>query len=333
MTAFEKYLKSRAALAEEGISKYISTLKNSPAVLKDAMDYSLTAGGKRVRPVLLMAAAEAFGLSARDVLPAAAAVEMLHTYSLIHDDLPSMDNDSLRRGRPTNHKVFGEDTALLAGDAMLTFVFEVLSYNADNKKTGAANTLRAVRLLARYAGAQGMVGGQTADVFAEGLTNGTLPRIKKIKKDSKTLTKRSLKYFMLPENVKTVDAQTVLKYIHAGKTAALIKASVETGAALAGVKGQNLKNIETYATNIGLAFQVVDDILDVTVAESRLGKSGSDAQRGKLTYVSLYGIDYSRAYAARLIKNAKTALDKIKGSKGSLAPLYGMAEFFEKRTK
>ena len=159
MNKFDVYLKDRAKLVEKNLSKYISKIKNSPKILTDAMDYSLEAGGKRVRPILLMATAEAFGKKAADVMPAACAVEMLHTYSLIHDDLPSMDNDSLRRGKPTNHKVFGEDLSLLAGDALLTYVFEVFAQNGKVKAIGAENTLNALMNFANCAGASGMVRG------------------------------------------------------------------------------------------------------------------------------------------------------------------------------
>ncbi|XTP69312.1 geranylgeranyl diphosphate synthase [Parelusimicrobium proximum] len=329
---FDKYLKQKAAFVEKGLKKYISQLKNTPKILTDAMDYSLNAGGKRVRPVLLIAAAEAFGKKADDVLAAAGAVEMLHTYSLIHDDLPSMDNDSLRRGKPTNHKVFGEDTSLLAGDAMLTYVFEVFS-SINSKNISPADTLTALNMLAKYGGAQGMVGGQTSDVFAEGLITGKLPRITKIKKDSKVMKSKKLEYFLLPPAAKEVSAAEVLKYIHTNKTGALIKASVLCGAVLGGAKGEDLKQMGIYADNIGLVFQVVDDILDVTVSEKKLGKSGSDAQRGKLTYVTLYGVDYSRDYAHKLVTKAKEALSKIKGMKQDKKDaLADMADFFISRT-
>ncbi len=328
MISFEKYLAQKAAFVEKNLDKYIAKLTNAPTVLRDAMHYSLAAGGKRVRPVLLLSTAEAFGLKAEAALPGACAMEMLHTYSLIHDDLPSMDNDALRRGKPTNHIVFGEDTALLAGDGMLTYVFDVFS---QTKGAKAENVLAAINCLASYAGAQGMVGGQTADVFAEGLIKNDLKRIKKIKAESKVLKNKPLNYFLLPQNKKEVSAAEVLKYIHTGKTAALIKASVECGALLAGAAGADLKNIRTYAGNIGLVFQVIDDILDVTATAKQLGKSNSDALNGKLTYVTLFGLDYSKKYAHTLVTNAKKALDKIKGKK--LQPLYQMADFFEARTK
>lgn len=335
MNKFDTYLKERAKLVEKNLAKYIAKIPNAPKILTDAMDYSLQAGGKRVRPILLMATAEAFGKKAQDVLPAACAVEMLHTYSLIHDDLPCMDNDDLRRGKPTNHKVFGEDLALLAGDALLTYVFEVFAQNGKVKSIGAENTLTALANFARCAGASGMVGGQTADVYAEGM--GTQDahsfRADKLRATSKPLAKKTLHYFMLPATVKETTPETILNYIHANKTGALIRGSVETGALLAGVKGADLKKIQTYANSIGLVFQIVDDILDVTASAKQLGKSNSDGENGKLTFVSLYGLEGSRKHAQLLIAKAQKALNGLKTARPkNLWPLYEMAEFFKTRT-
>jgi len=327
MPDFELFLKKQALFIEKYLDKYVSRLDGAPAILKDAMAYSLQAGGKRLRPTLLLTTAKAFGLKPENAAPAAAAIEMLQTYSLIHDDLPCMDNDSLRRGKPTNHKVFGEDTALLAGDGLLTYVFEIFA----EAKAKPENVLKSLAFLARAAGPQGMVGGQVADVFAEGLPANNLKRVKQIKKESKTLAKKNINYFLLPEKNKEISAEAVLKYIHVNKTGALIKASVLCGALLAGAKGKDLENIEIYSENTGLVFQVADDILDVTADAKQLGKSNSDAERGKLTYVSLYGLDYSKNYARLLVSNAKKALDKINNK--NLAPLYDMADFFIERTK
>ena len=198
---------------------------------------------------------------------------------------------TLRRGKPTNHKVFGEDLALLAGDALLTYVFEVFAQNGKIKSVGAANTLNALQNFAHRAGASGMVGGQTADVYAEGMGthDAASLRAEKIKKASKKLADKSLHYFLLPPSVKETTPENVLLYIHANKTGALIRASVETGALLAGAQGADLKHIQKYADCIGLVFQIVDDILDVTATAKQLGKSNSDAQNGKLTFVSLFG--------------------------------------------
>lgn len=335
MPDFNAYLKERAKLVEKNLSKYISKIENAPKILTDAMDYSLQAGGKRVRPILVMAAAEAFGKKAADVMPAACAAEMLHTYSLIHDDLPSMDNDDLRRGKPTNHKVFGEDLALLAGDALLTYVFEVFAQNGKVKSIGAENTLKALQNFANCVGASGMVGGQVADVYAEGMSTqeARSMRADKLRQTSKPLADKSLRYFLLPPHTAETTPQAVLEYIHANKTGALIRGSVETGALLAGVKGANLKHIKTYANCIGLVFQIVDDILDVTATAKQLGKSNSDAQHGKLTFVSLFGLEGSRKHAQLLIANAQKSLDKLKDvKKKNLWPLYAMAEFFKTRT-
>ncbi len=335
MTDFETYQKQRAKLIEKHLARYIAKIKNAPKILTDAMNYSLQAGGKRVRPILVMATAEVFGKKAQDVLPAACAVEMLHTYSLIHDDLPCMDNDALRRGKPTNHKVFGEDLALLAGDALLTYVFEVFAQNGAVKAIGAQNTLNALQNFAHYAGAAGMVGGQTADVYAEGLgtDGGQSLRAEKIKKTSKLLADKSLRYFMLPPTASETTPQAILLYIHANKTGALLRASVETGALLAGAKGADLKHINTYANCLGLVFQIVDDILDVTASAKQLGKSNSDQAHGKLTFVSLFGLEGSRKHAQLLIANAQKALKKLKNVKQkNLWPLYEMAEFFKTRT-
>ena len=330
---FEKYLKAKAAYAEKNLAKYIAGLSGAPEILKDAMNYSLSAGGKRVRPALVMAAAEAFGKKYSDVIPAACAFEMLHTYSLIHDDLPSMDNDALRRGKPTNHKIFGEDTALLAGDALLTSAFEVFAKNGAVKSVGPEKTLRALAVFAAGAGAQGMVGGQTVDVFAEGLIADNLKRVKKIKSESKMLARKNIKYFLSPEKTKEISAETVLSYIHANKTGALIRTAVETGAILAGASDEDIKKMRRYGTAMGLAFQIVDDILDVTVSEKQLGKSGSDAANKKLTFVSLYGLETGRKYAKFVIEEALSALNSVRGlDKNAAAPLYDMADFFLKRS-
>ena len=260
---------------------------------------------------------------------------MLHTYSLIHDDLPCMDNDSLRRGKPTNHKVFGEDLALLAGDALLTYVFEVFAQNGKVKAIGPENTLNALLHFANCAGASGMVGGQVADVYAEGMgrSDAHSLRADKLRQTSKPLADKTLHYFMLPASVKETTPETILRYIHANKTGALIRGSVEAGALLAGAKGKDLTLIKKYANCIGLVFQIVDDILDVTATANQLGKSNSDQENGKLTFVSLFGLEGSRKHAQLLIANAQKALDALKNvKKKNLRPLYDMAEFFKTRT-
>ena len=330
MKNFEFLLSKKAKEVEAALNKQISIIKNTPQIIKDSMAYSLQAGGKRVRPALLCWTAQAFGLKTADVLPAACAVEMIHTYSLIHDDLPSMDNDDLRRGKPTNHKIFGEDLALLAGDGLLTYAFETLARNGEIKAVGAANTLKAVASLSRYAGASGMVGGQVSDIFAEGLLEGKSKRAAKLAPVKYFKGKKPV-YYLLPAENKEISAAEILKYIHKNKTGALITTSVEMGALLAGAEGENLKNIRKYAAAIGFAFQVVDDILDVTATKKQLGKSNSDAANKKLTYVTLHGLEESKKAADKALKDALTALAALKNAK-NLKPLEDMAKFIVSRS-
>ena len=330
MKSFEILLAKKAKEVETALKKQISLVANAPQIIKDSMAYSLEAGGKRVRPALVCWTAQAFGLKPAAVMPAACALEMIHTYSLIHDDLPSMDNDDLRRGKPTNHKIYGEDIALLAGDGLLTYAFEVIARNAAVKSVGAANTLRATAALAHYAGASGMVGGQVADIFAEGLLEGKSKRAAKLSPLKYFKNKKPL-YYLLPAQSREVCAASVLEYIHKNKTGALITAAVETGALLAGAQRGNLKNIRRYARATGFAFQVVDDILDATATKKQLGKSNSDASNKKLTYVALFGLEASKKAAGRALKEALAALAAIKNAK-DLKPLEDMAKFIVSRS-
>ncbi len=333
MAKFETYLKNRAAFVENGLRSELKKIKNAPQIIIDAMAYSLQAGGKRLRPVLTLAAAEVFGADKKDILPAACAVEMLHTYSLIHDDLPAMDNDSLRRGRPTNHKVYGEDLAILAGDGLLTYAFETLSNLGNNKKIKPQNLVLAIKSLANFGGVSGMIGGQVADIFAEGILDGKSKRAQVLLKNKLFKGSKAPQYFLLPKEGKEVSAAALLAYIHANKTGALITTAVEIGALLAGATGNNLKNIKTYAGKIGFAFQVVDDILDATATAKQLGKSNSDAENKKLTFVTLYGIDEAKIAAKKAVESATKALDNLKGvNKEKLAPLYDVANFFLSRS-
>ena len=265
----------RDALARDGKAA-IGFLGREPKTLRDSMGYSLMAGGKRLRPILVLAAAEACGRKGETAMGAACAMEMIHTYSLIHDDLPAMDDDDLRRGRPTCHKVFGEALAILAGDALLTYAFEVL--------TGAARTesiAGVVRAVARGAGTQGMVGGQVLDLAGEG--------------KSATLE--------------------MVQAIHAWKTAALITASCEAGAMSGGATPTEYEHLSAYGKNIGLAFQIVDDILDITSSSEALGKTpGKDARVGKATYPAVLGVAKARQQADRLAGQAFEAL-RIFGSR------------------
>ncbi len=333
MAKFETYLKNRAAFVEKGLNSELKKIKNAPQIIIDAMAYSLQAGGKRLRPILTLATAEVFGAEKKDILPAACAVEMLHTYSLIHDDLPAMDNDSLRRGRPTNHKVYGEDLAILAGDGLLTYAFETLSNLSNNKKIKPQNLALAIKSLSNYGGVSGMIGGQVADIFAEGILEGKSKRAQILLKNKLFKGSKAPQYFLLPKESKEVSASALLTYIHANKTGALITTAVEIGALLAGATGDNLKNIKTYASKIGFAFQVVDDILDATATAKQLGKSNSDAENKKLTFVTLYGLDSAKIAAQKAVESAVKALNNLKGvKKEKLVPLYDLASFFLSRS-
>jgi geranylgeranyl diphosphate synthase type II len=268
------YMKIRAAAVDAALERVLPAESERPETLHRAMRYSVFAGGKRLRPVLVVAGAEAVGGSMDDVMPAACAMELIHTYSLVHDDLPAMDNDDFRRGVPTNHKVFGEALAILAGDALLTLAFRLL---ADSGPAGmSAARLRAVLAdVADAAGHAGMVGGQVADLESEG---------------------------------KRVGADTV-DYIHLHKTGALIRASLCTGARLCGATPEQIEALGVAGAGLGLAFQIVDDILDVVSSSAELGKTaGKDQAQQKATYPALHGVEASRARARELIAEAETAL-------------------------
>ena len=292
--ALDAWLAARREAVDAALERFLPQTSPAPTVVTDAMRYSVFAGGKRLRPVLALAAAEAVatrqGGDAEEALtlaiPAACALEMIHTYSLVHDDLPAMDNDTLRRGRPTSHVVHGEGMAILAGDALLTDAFALL---AREPAAGAATRLgegelarrklHAVRLIADAAGSDGMVGGQALDLRAA--EPGAAP----------------------------LD-QNGLREMHARKTGALLRASALAGAAMAGATGGILDAVGEYGTHIGLAFQIVDDILDVEEGSAVLGKtSGKDAAAGKPTYPSLYGLDESRRRAWSSLEQALRALE------------------------
>ncbi len=248
----------------------------------DAMSYSALAGGKRIRPVLCLAICDMLGGEIRDVLRFAVAIECIHTYSLIHDDLPCMDNDDLRRGRPTCHKQFDEATALLAGDGLLTFAFEYMTELSAFKNVGAKDVLKITNDIAKGAGCIGMIGGQVVDLECEGKTD----------LDEETLT-----------------------YMHNRKTGALIRISAFAGAVCGGANEQQISALLTYADNLGLAFQIQDDILDCIGDVDVLGKPiGSDAENQKTTYVTLLGLENAKSKAKALTDNAINAL-KIFGDK------------------
>ncbi len=269
------YLSERKALVDSALEDNLSGGQNDPPVIFQAIRYSLLAGGKRIRPILCLAAAEVVGGKAEAVLPVACALEMIHTYSLIHDDLPAMDNDDFRRGRPTSHKVFGEDIAILAGDALLTEAFRLLTSRENMPGIPPERLLDVSCEIAEAAGHRGMVGGQVLDIRAEG---------------------------------EAVGLET-LYAIHRRKTGALLRVSIRAGAILAGAGEEALAALSDYGGKIGLAFQIADDILNVEGDPLLLGKgTGSDAARGKVTFPALMGIDASRAQAAELVMDAIASL-------------------------
>jgi geranylgeranyl diphosphate synthase type II len=284
VTELRDWLEARRNDVDAALERYLPSAPACPARVGEAMRYSLFAGGKRLRPTLALAAAEAVapahGLTAADAralaLPAACALEIIHTYSLVHDDLPAMDDDTLRRGRPTSHVVFGVGQAILAGDALLTEAFALLA--REPRDPGLApRKLRAIQAVAEAAGPCGMVGGQAIDLEAAGAGS-------------------------------TFDAEG-LRAMHARKTGALIRASAAAGAIMAGAADPELAAIEHYAAELGLAFQIVDDILDVEGASGALGKTaGKDAAAGKPTYPALYGLEASRRMAADCVDRALAAL-------------------------
>jgi geranylgeranyl diphosphate synthase, type II len=276
----------RRRLVDEALASALPPESQWPATIHRAARYSLFAGGKRIRPLLVLAAGEAVGGATAELLPLACAVEMIHTYSLIHDDLPAMDNDDLRRGKPTSHKVFGEAIAILAGDALLTRAFHVLTEVAPGASDDVLRRrLRATALLGEAAGTSGLIGGQVADLEAEGR-----------------------------DDVGMAD----LERLHRAKTGALLAACVVGGGLLGGASEDDLGRLRQYGDAIGLAFQVVDDVLDATEGADQLGKTaGKDAAAGKATYVRLLGLDGARETAGRLLGEARTAIAPL-GERGAL---------------
>jgi geranylgeranyl diphosphate synthase, type II len=267
------YLGKQQQLVEAALDSAIAL--TYPETIYESMRYSLMAGGKRLRPILCLATCELIGGSTEMAMPTACALEMIHTMSLIHDDLPSMDNDDFRRGKPTNHKVYGEDIAILAGDALLTYAFEIIADKTVN--VPAERILRVITHLGKAVGAAGLVGGQVVDLESEGNPDVTV----------ETLT-----------------------YIHRHKTGALLETCVVCGAILAGATEAEIQRLSKYAQNIGLAFQIIDDILDITATQEELGKTaGKDIDAQKATYPKFWGIEESQRQAAQLIADAKTALD------------------------
>ena len=274
------------------VEQFLVQLSSDKNILNQSMYYSLIGGGKRIRPVLALASAEAVGGDPESILPVAIALELIHTYSLIHDDLPAMDNDDYRRGRLSNHKVFGEANAILAGDALLTYAFELL---ADSGVGQPERQLRIIREVAIAAGKDGMVGGQVADVVGEGKT---------LKLDE-------------------------IEKIHKGKTGALLTVSARLGGILAGGTEKQVKALTDYAQALGLAFQIKDDILDVVGNSEILGKpAGSDLRQGKATYVSLLGLEGAEHQLHAQILKAQAALKQL--DEGAIF-LSELATFIEQR--
>jgi geranylgeranyl diphosphate synthase type II len=276
--SLERRMALVGARVDRALHGFLPPERTAPGDLHKAMRYSVFAGGKRLRPFLCIGAAELCGGTAAKVMPTACALEVLHTYSLVHDDLPAMDDDDLRRGRPTNHKVFGEGGAILAGDALLTFAFELIARNARVKGVSSAGVVAAVETVAREAGALGMVGGQAADLEAEGAV------------------------------FKNGSREIMLRYIHSRKTGALIRASLKAGAFLVGGTPAQVKALDAYGEQIGLAFQIADDVLDIVGDKKLLGKSGSDRDNNKLTFPAVYGLDDSRRKGREAVERAKKAL-------------------------
>jgi geranylgeranyl diphosphate synthase type II len=270
------YLQEKKALVDAALFRYLPAEDAFPPTIFQAMRYSIFAGGKRVRPILSIAAAEAVQGDGEAVLPVACALEMLHTYSLIHDDLPAMDNDDYRRGKLTNHKMFGEAIAILAGDALLTHTFELLTHPDLMQRFPPDRVLRVAHEIAKASGTFGMIGGQVVDIQSEG---------------------------------KQVDLPT-MEYIHAHKTGALIRAAVRSGGILGGGTPEAIEALSTYGAHIGFAFQIIDDILDIKGQEHLLGKkTGSDVNKKKATFPSVIGLEESARRAQQVLEKALSTLE------------------------
>ncbi len=293
----KQYLQDKKKIVEDSLEQYMLT---GPPLLSDhidAMRYSLFAGGKRVRPILCIAVAEALECTTEAVLPVAISLECIHTYSLIHDDLPAMDNDDLRRGKPTNHVKFGEAEAILAGDGLLTFGFDLLSSTALTTQIDAETQVKLIQVLAHSAGSLGMVGGQAIDIESEG---------------------------------KEIDFAT-LRTLHSCKTGALIKASVQMGAILGKANNEEYEAFTNYGKHLGLAFQIVDDLLNVTATTEQLGKkAGSDEELDKATYPSFFGIEETRIKAKQTVNDALKCIEKFDDK---CDPLRELAQYIYTRNK
>lgn len=296
-TAFDlkSYMEEKRLLTEAALDASLAPTCKENELIVESMKYSLMAGGKRVRPMLCFAATEMFGGTIEAACPTAVALEMIHTMSLIHDDLPAMDNDDFRRGKPTNHKLYGDDVAILAGDALLSEAFHHVA--SETAGVPAERVVKVLAALGQSVGAVGLAGGQVLDLKSEG---------------------------------KSDVGMDTLTWIHTHKTAALLKAAVSCGAILAGANDEQVKQCEIYALKIGLAFQVADDILDVTASTEELGKTaGKDLDADKTTYPKLLGLDRSKEVAQELVDEAKQALEEFGPA---AAPLNGLADYIIARS-
>jgi len=291
----QRYLERQQEKIDRFLDQTVPDGQALPKILYDSMRYSLLGGGKRIRPILTLAAAEAVGSQDDNILPFAAALEFIHTYSLVHDDLPAMDNDDFRRGRPTNHKAFGEGMAILAGDALLTMAFELCSNPTLKDCVPQDRQVQIIHELAVGSGHGGMVGGQVLDIQAEN------------------------------QDIDLVSLQT----IHNFKTGRLIRAAVRIGGIFGGSTSSQLDSLTGYSEDIGLAFQIADDVLNMTGTREELGKdAGTDAKRGKKTYPTFYGVEGARELAEQCIRRAIKRLDEF-AQKAD--PLRGLAEYIISR--
>ncbi len=293
----KEYLQEKRTIVDGALRECLPEVNGPTEELYRAMNYSLFAGGKRLRPILCIAAAEAVGGTHKDVMPVACALEMIHTYSLIHDDLPAMDDDDMRRGKPTNHMVFGDAMAILAGDGLLTEAFRIMASSGLLEKAGPERFRRVIEIVSSASGPQGMVAGQALDIRAEG---------------------------------KKIDV-SLMEIIHEHKTGALLKASVTTGAVLGGASEKEIESLKNYGRNIGLAFQISDDILDIEGDSDKMGKpTGVDIERGKNTYPSIYGMEKSKSMLREIIDRA---IDTLSLFKETAEPLREIAVYIIERKK
>ncbi len=293
----KEYLLEKRTIVDQALEDYLPEVNGPKEELYRAMRYSLFAGGKRLRPVLCIASAETVGGTYKDVMPVACAFEMIHTYSLIHDDLPAMDDDEMRRGKPTNHMVFGEAMAILAGDGLLTEAFRIMACPELLKNAGAERFRRVIEMVAFASGANGMVAGQALDIKAEGAKIDT----------------------------------SLMEIIHEHKTGALLRASVTTGAILGGGTDKDIESLDKYGKNIGLAFQISDDILDIEGDSEEMGKqTGVDIERGKNTYPSIYGMEKSKIMLKEIIDDA---IDMLSAFEDKAEPLRQIAVYIIERKK